>query len=288
MPNPSALNQFITETICTYVATSALNRLEHFGKAPIFEEPLIGFADGNDPLFHDLKEVVHPEHLLPGEVMQRLWGQQFPDVTVISFVLPINADTRKANAREKEGPSLRWNHTRWHGQAFINALSQHVVEVLGERGIPACAPDQTPFFSILAVPGGFASRWSQRHIAYAAGLGTFGLSNALITPRGVAMRCGSVVVARAMDITPREYDDHHAYCLFYRTGKCGKCMKRCPGEAISHQGLDKIRCNEVLNVRQRPWLEGKKGPGYIGTYAGCGLCQTGVPCESRIPNDRLR
>jgi len=57
MPNPSALNQFITETICTYVATSALNRLEHFGKAPIFEEPLIGFADGNDPLFHDLKEV---------------------------------------------------------------------------------------------------------------------------------------------------------------------------------------------------------------------------------------
>jgi hypothetical protein len=30
-------------------------------------------------------------------------------------------------------------------------------------------------------------------------------------------------------------------------------------------------------------MEGAHGPGYIGLYAGCGLCQTGVPCESRIP-----
>ena len=37
------------------------------------------------------------------------------------------------------------------------------------------------------------STWSERHVAYAAGLGTFGLSRGLITARGIAMRCGSVV-----------------------------------------------------------------------------------------------
>ncbi len=24
-------------------------------------------------------------------------------------------------------------------------------------------------------------------------------------------------------------------------------------------------------------------PGYMGHYSGCGLCQTGVPCEAGIP-----
>ena len=45
---------------------------------------------------------------------------------------------------------------------------------------------------------GFASTWSERHAAYASGLGTFGLSDGLITPRGQAMRCGSVVARIAV------------------------------------------------------------------------------------------
>jgi len=266
------------------VARSPLNRLAAFGGAPIFEEPLVGFADGKDAIFESFREVVHPHHLTPGEIMAKELGFEIGDITVVSFVLPINGDTKKENAREKDGPSLRWNHTRWHGQNFIDALSRHLVSALTELGIPALAPELTSSFAIENGPWGYASRWSQRHIAYAAGLGTFGLSDALITEKGCAMRCGSVVVAHKMEITPRPYTDHHAYCLYFRTGKCKVCMKRCPRGAITPQGHDKVKCFEILTVDQRPYLEGAHGPGYTGKYAGCGLCQTAVPCEGGIPS----
>ena len=37
-----------------------------------------------------------------------------------------------------------------------------------------------------------ASTWSERHVAYVSGLGTFGLSGGLITAKGQAVRLGSV------------------------------------------------------------------------------------------------
>jgi len=52
---------------------------------------------------------------------------------------------------------------------------------------------------------GLASNWSQRHIAYAAGLGTFSLSDGFITPKGIAMRCGSVVCDAALSPTLQVY-----------------------------------------------------------------------------------
>jgi epoxyqueuosine reductase QueG len=150
-------------------------------------------------------------------------------------------------------------------------------------GAHALAPEISPYFKILQVSGGFTSNWSQRHIAYAAGLGTFSLNEGFITSKGLAMRCGSVVTSVKLKPSIKPYEHHLANCLFYAAGKCGKCIQRCPGGAISEKGHDKLKCFEVLFVKQKPWAEGAYGSGYIGNYAGCGLCQTGVPCESRIP-----
>jgi len=97
------------------------------------------------------------------------------------------------------------------------------------------------------------------------------------------MRCGSMVTNLKLTASPRPYPHHLANCLFYATGKCGVCIRRCPGDAISEQGHDKAKCSQVIFKVQKPWLDGDHGPGYIGQYAGCGLCQTGVPCEHRIP-----
>jgi epoxyqueuosine reductase len=188
----------------------------------------------------------------------------------------IHGETRLSNAREKEGPSLRWNHTRWQGQDFIIELSKYLVSLLEGMGFSAIAPELSSFFEILLVPGGFASKWSQRHIAYAAGLGTFSLNEGFITPKGLAVRCGSVVTNLKLEPSTRPYTHHLANCLFYAMGKCCKCIRRCPGGAISEKGHDKLKCFDVLYEKQKPWLEGAHGQGYIGNYAGCGLCQTGV------------
>lgn len=278
-------NRYIEEAIRRFIETSPANRLESFGNALIFEDPLIGFADGNDPLFEDYKKIVHESHFTPREILARHLGTEassLPDVSVISFVLPVNIETNRGNAREKEGPTLRWNHTRWHGQDFITKLSEHLIYFLGEFGIGAVAPDLTPSFTIHR-QAGLVSNWSQRHMAYAAGLGTFSLSEGFITPKGQAMRCGSVVAAVKLLASPRPYANHLANCRFFATGKCGACIRRCPGGALSEQGHDKKKCFDIIFKQQKPWLDGAYGPGYIGQYAGCGLCQTGVPCEHGIP-----
>jgi epoxyqueuosine reductase QueG len=124
----------------------------------------------------------------------------------------------------------------------------------------------------------YASSWSERHAAHAAGLGTFGLCDGLITARGKAMRVGSVVARLSIEPTPRPYADHQAYCLFYANGTCGKCIDRCPVRAITEDGHDKEKCRQHL-VRSREYV--KKTYKFMGY--GCGLCQVGVPCEAGIP-----
>ena len=281
---------FIEKTIRDFVRTNPANCLDSFGNEPIFGKPLVGFADGDDPLFHDYKKVVHENHFLPRDVLQlhlsakqNLEPVNLDNVSVISFVLPVNGKTVRANAREKEGPCLRWNHTRWKGQSFVNEISKHLVSVLEEWGYCAVAPELENFFQIFLLPDRFSSNWSHRHAAYAAGLGTFSLNEGFITAKGLAMRCGSVVTNLKLKSSVRPYANYLENCLFFTTGKCGKCVRRCPGGALSEKGHDKLKCFEILYEQQKPWLEGAHGPGYIGSYAACGLCQTGVPCATRIP-----
>ena len=70
------------------------------------------------------------------------------------------------------------------------------MEQLEAAGIEAVAPLLSPHWA-RSDQGPYApcSNWSERHAAYAAGLGTFGLCDGLITPVGKAMRTGSVVAA---------------------------------------------------------------------------------------------
>ncbi|MGD0231350.1 MAG: epoxyqueuosine reductase, partial [Syntrophorhabdales bacterium] len=140
------------------------------------------------------------------------------------------------------------------------------------------------FGTKLSTRYGLASPWSERHAAYISGLGTFGLCDGLITPLGKAVRCGSVVSRLSIPPTPRPYDGIHAYCLFFTQGVCGKCIGRCPAGAISREGHDKLKCQAYIETVSAAHAREKYG---IESY-GCGLCQTKVPCESRIPSSKVK
>lgn len=281
------LQQSLVSSIKDYVATSPLNSLSLIDGSPIFEEPLVGFADGDDPLFEQYKAIIGDFHFTPREVLaldlrnkDRADSPRFPRVSVVSWILPTAHETKLSNRRMKDGPSVRWNNTRFQGEDFNDSLRRHVVSLLQEQGCDAAAPLHVQGYKTHQLPNGLASNWSERHAAYAAGLGTFGLSDGFITARGIAHRCGSVVTNASFEQSPRKYTHHMANCLHYRDGSCGICITRCPTGAISENGHDKILCRETLITKQAHWLQ---KPGYIGVYAGCGLCQTKVPCESRIP-----
>lgn len=279
--------RFLEAEIKAFILQSPGNCLKDIDGSPIFEEPLVGFADGDDSLFQDYKRIIGEFHFTPREALIKHLQEEpgvesvEPDgASVICWVLPFARETRFANRKMTEGPSRHWNNARWLGQELNDSLARHVVSLVEERGYLAVAPDKTTFFEVRQLPNGRASNWSHRHAAYAAGLGTFSLSDGFITPKGIAMRCNSVVTNLKLLPTPRIYTSHVANCSFLVDGSCGECIERCPSGAISPQGHDKNKCRENVQVTQKPWLE---KPGYIGRYAGCGLCQTKVPCESGIP-----
>ena len=284
------LQLLLLDAIKKHVADSPFNRLKDIDGSPIFEEPLVGFADGDDPLFLQYKTVVADFHLTPREALayhiRATTGAEppaFASVGVVSWVLPIAKRTRISNRRMSEGPSRRWNNTRFQGEEFNDRLRRHVVTLLEERGFAAVAPVLAGYFQIHDLPNGRASNWSERHIAYAAGHGTFSLSDGLITAKGMAHRCGSVVVNAPFEPSPRDYSHHLEYCSGASGEGCLACARRCPAGAIGPQGHDKKLCRDWIFERQAEWV---KKPGYFGTYSGCGLCQTGVPCESGRPHRR--
>jgi len=246
-------------------------------------EPLIGFAAGDDPLWLAYKTHVGPEHWTPGEAFALAFPGERPAasaLTVIAWILPQTEQTKADNRAETRFPAERWARSRIFGEAFNARLRQHVADSLTAAGYPAAAPHLLPGWTrVDSAQFVFSSTWSERHAAYAAGLGTFGLCDGLITAAGKAVRVGSVVARIPLPPTPRPYAHHRAYCAFYADGSCGECIGRCPAGALTVAGHDKRKCEAYVSATRSYVREQFGFEGY-----GCGLCQTDVPCESGIPD----
>jgi epoxyqueuosine reductase len=145
---------------------------------------------------------------------------------------------------------------------------------------------KTTLFQIKKNDRGYISNWSERHLAYAAGLGTFSLSDGFITESGIAHRCGSVVTDLDIPTSPRNATGPYANCLYYVNGECGVCIQRCPAGAITEAGHDKIKCREYL--RKIGYRDVKGGYDIEKSVSGCGLCQTKVPCEAVNPTREFK
>ena len=252
----------------------------------IYNEPLTGFVRGDDPLLKEYKKIIGPHHFTPEEIMawqakkNGLPAPAADELSVVSFVLPFTEKTKKDNAEQKKWPAERWAQTRLLGELFSQTIVREIVSHLMNHGVLAVAPDVTPMFRKKRYPDvGWASPWSHRHMAYAAGLGTFGMQDFFITEKGCAHRLGSFVVHRKLTPDRTPPDDIHAYCLHYQGKKCLACLRRCPAQAISAESAhDKEVCYREVAASTQYCLKHYKTFIY-----GCGLCSVGVPCASRIP-----
>jgi hypothetical protein len=274
---------WITDVIRDFVTLSPLNDMGLEKQEKIFDAPLVGFSSGSDPLYDEYKSHIGPFYFSPLE----LFAKTFPetecaaeDLTVISWIIPSTAATRREQGEQNRYPSERWARTRDLGEKFNVAIREHLVDELEKAGFDAVAPLLSPHWA-RSSEGAYApcSNWSERHAAYAAGLGTFGLCDGLITPVGKAMRTGSVVAGIRIPPSTRPYDDHHAYCLHFTENICRKCIPRCPVNALSEKGHDKKRCMKYTEQTMHKYIKKKYG---LETYA-CGLCQSWVPCTDKIP-----
>jgi epoxyqueuosine reductase len=271
----------LREAVCAYVASAPDNALkgeyapgDGLEGAPIFETPLLAFGDAADPLFEQMRspDVVGPRFMTP-----RSWMPEAQ--TVISLFCPFSEPIRHSNRTDDALPSAAWCIGRIEGNAFLASVARLTAATLERAGHRTCIPAQDPRFAAVEKPGtnpafalheSFTSTWSERHVGYICGLGTFGLSAGLITEKGVSGRITSVVTDAHFPISPRPYTHHDEYCI-----RCGSCLRRCPADAISWEsGKEHPPCADFLDETKRLYA-----PRF-----GCGKCQNGVPCEGGIPS----
>lgn len=277
------LNSWIEGLIQEFVLNDPGNSL-HLGHGEkAWDAPIVGFASAADPLFLFLKRDIGDFYWLPNDI----FPQTFPsekcnshDLSVISWVLPQSEQIKKDHRDEGQYPSERWSRSKLYGESFNDKLRDYVVKQLSNAGFPALAPMRLSEWKREdSQKYGYASSWSERHTAYVCGLGTFGLSDGLITSVGKAVRFGSVIAKIQLKPTERQYKTHNAYCLFHKNGKCRKCRERCPADAITERGHDKVKCRSYIREITTAYVKQIQN---LDVYS-CGLCQVGVPCESKIP-----
>lgn len=238
----------------------------------LFEAPLLAVGEASDPLFLELKKDtgIGKHFLLPAEWMPAA-------ESVITCFFPFTEAVRLSNRKNKACPSPEWLYARIEGQRFINQFILQLQKELTENGYESVIPsldqrfwNKTEYNPSTAHPeASFTSNWSERHVAFVCGLGTFGLSKGLITARGMAGRFVSLITTLRLTPNRRDYTDTYEYCT-----NCGACIRQCPAGAIAMEtGKNHVICSVFLDETQK-----KYAPRY-----GCGKCQIGVPCENRIP-----
>jgi epoxyqueuosine reductase QueG len=235
------------------VDTIIKNIVASSGTETGYREPLIGFASTTDPIFIEIKKIVGLHQLHPKEI--------FPEAkTVVAFFLPFEKELVKQNlksgvVKESIQASLDTSH-------LIREINEKLKTELAKDGVTVIVPKAIFDYK----NNGFDVLWSHKSAAYAAGLGTFGINQMLITQAGCAGRIGSLLIAAEISPTPRPKEE---FCRHKKGEKCLVCVDRCQSGALSLKGFDKEKCFMWLQEEEKAYPE-------LNQH-GCGKCATG-PC----------
>ena len=241
--------------------------------------PLVGFADACHPDILKLKETITQSHKLPSEVLSSA-------KIVIAYFVPFTKELADTNRMAGKTASPEWALAYEETNTMFRLLNGFIIQELKSMGYEAAVSPEAFTFDQKEL----ISNWSQRHFAKAAGLGTFGINNMLITKIGCCGRYGTIVTN--LDVTP-DSQSKEEYCIFKRTGRCGICISRCSSGALTLEGYDRETCYMVLRENAQQYTEfgssyfnetGEQ-PNSIGSEV-CGKCTVNVPCSFWDPGIR--
>ena len=233
--------------------------------------PLVGFADAFHPSILALKELISPDHELPTAVL--------PDASiVIACYVPFTRNLAKSNANAGRLAAPEWALAYEETNAMLRKLNLHLIGYLEGLGYRAAVSKEASTFDQERL----ISNWSHRHFACAAGLGTFGLNNMLITKSGCCGRFTTLVTN--LDVEP-DSPLPAELCLYKKNGSCRICIKNCPMGALSTEGYERQKCYSLC--RENAAIYTEFGSSYVdasGDRANsegsevCGKCVTASPC----------
>ncbi|WDV45814.1 epoxyqueuosine reductase [Clostridiaceae bacterium M8S5] len=255
------MNNYINSLIKDYVK----NYKELKGTETDWREPVIGVASADDPMFLDLKDLISPTHALPSDLISDA-------KSVIIFFLPFNEEIVKSNIGNIES-SRGWDIANIETNNLILDINKYLYEKITEKDYTSTVLPATYNYDEKLL----ISDWSHRHVAYIAGIGTFGINNMLITEKGCCGRMGSIITNMPLKPTERKQQEN---CLYKYNGTCKKCIEYCVADAISVENgypfVDREKCNSQIYNDNIPQYS-------IGIGDACGKCMCDVPCSLTNP-----
>ena len=215
-----------------------------------------------DDRFRLLPKIASKEHILPWELLPSAR-------TVIVFFIPFTKELLDEN-NDGKFPCRNWGIAYEETNALIWALSESIKDYLGKQGHRSVLTPATHNFDEVNL----IARWSHKHLAHLSGLGRFGVNTQLITPSGCAGRLGSLVTEA--DLGDNAVTESGELCRHKAGKECLKCLKRCPVDALTEEGIDRHRCYDRLkfNLNHTENLAGLGKTTHV-----CGKCVTKVPCS---------
>jgi len=247
----------IKSTIVDYKASNQTDNL--------WKEPIIEIIPAENDKFKILKDAVSPDHFMPNDVL--------PDAkSIVVFFMPFEENIVSSN---DNGPKVseEWVRAYLTTNDLIKKISDNIETLMIKNGYRAGKIPATHNFDTKKI----VSNWSHRHIAYLAGMGTFGINNMLITKNGCCGRFGSIVINYKFN----EYKKINANameekCLNKKNGSCGICQKKCIANVYANGKFDRFGCYKQC-------LENAENHRHIGHADVCGKCLVGLPCSTKEP-----
>ncbi len=248
------IKEQIRQFVCDYV--------DNYGKEHncswLWREPLTGFADANCEYIKNIEKAVETKHKKPSDYLEN------PTIVISCFV-PFTKEVSRSNTGiEGNFTSEEWSNAYVVTNTMLGDLAQATAEEIQRLGYNGAVPT-----GISMKEGILKSPWSHRHIAFAAGLGTFGINNMLITRSGCCGRYCSVI--SDIPVTPDKILEGEN-CLYKKNGSCKKCVEHCFYGALTTEGFDRFKCFEACMRNEKLYGE-----------EVCGKCVTEIPCAFIAP-----
>ena len=227
-----------------------------------WREPIVGFVADENPLFMKFKEIIRPTHATPGELLP---GAR----SVVVYFLPLSEKLHQENAEAGYYCSRSWALAYIETNDLIGDLNNHMrseLELSGHR--VALIPPTHHFDQTTLV-----SDWSHRHVAYAAGVGTFGIHRLIITEQGCTGRLGSFITDFPLEASPPLEGE---FCLQKSGIDCLRCVTRCRYGALDANRYSRHACYRQLLINDAYHQD-------LNLTDVCGKCSAMVPCSVNNP-----
>lgn len=229
----------------------------HDSGLPFYREPLLGIAGAGSRYLGRMKEIVHPGHLLPEDILP---GAR----SVVAYYLPFKKNIPEENRKGRNASRL-WAEVYILTNRLLSRIAGTIRERLAGEGFACAWENPTHNFDTELLVSG----WSHKHVAFACGLGGFGKNHLLITEKGCAGRLGSVVTD--CKLKPTVADDEARDPFYSCPPNCKYCYSSCPAGALTVESLNKTACYRMLLENDRIYPD-------LGLCDVCGKCSTG-PCS---------